>query len=974
MKASVDSLEPGDQILVDGKAGEFIRKDSVGELQYLRVYIQGKGVKTICTQDVSIEKKQSPVDKLDLSTYEFNPRDGPLSAKRFDLRSQAIRLKLAYTQRKLLSISNSLVRLEPYQLACVNKVMRNLRQRFLIADDVGLGKTIEAGLIFKELKVRKRADRVLIIVPAHLQKKWIRDMKRFFDIDLIIADRIWVEGERRRLGEGTNIWGQENLQLLTSMAFLRQDEFKESLKDVFWDLVIVDEAHKGSKRGDSPSKRARLIERVAERSDALLLLTATPHDGKEKPFRSLIEYIDPFIAAPNENLDKNSVERVMIRRGKNTIYDDNGERIFPDRKVRTIPVNMSRQERVFYNAVTEYVRRIYNRSEKLNEPAVGFAMAIMQKRLVSSIGAIRETLRRRLRNLLEVGSTELSSEAEAYLDGNDLDELDKEKAEQELERLTIPESDEELEQEIIRLQELIKMVDSLPLDSKALKVSRFIHQLLEEEPNEKLLMFTEYKDTLEYLINDVLVNEPWSNEILVIHGGVSREERDRIEKEFNYGRSRLLLATDAASEGIDLQHSCHIMVNYELPWNPNRLEQRIGRIHRYGQEKEVKVWNFQFEGTRESEIFNLLNEKIDNIRNYIGTTADMIGILENLDIQSIIMNSIRSHKPPSATREEFEKIIEKRKQTLLEWYDRSPLDPTTFDMESRQRMRRIINESKDVFGKEEDLRDFFIESIRIFGGEVRQKRYGVYELKIPEKIKELFNERKIGPITFDRKLAMQNRDLKYISPDSEIISLLIKQILDEEELFGGIIGLKVLPFVDNPGITYNYHVIFEDGEGEIVREELIPVFVEAKSKDAQKVLGVKAVNGESILSIPNSSQVSKLMKQENELRKSAEQYLSKIIKNMREELKTQRNKETIQELDKLREYSKAENNRIQEFLNSYEKQAEKGSDMKIAIRSQRSRLKNIEQRIQERKDKLENKTRIISLAPEIKNYCLTFPL
>ena len=249
--------------------------------------------------------------------------------------------------------------------------MQKLRQRRLIADDVGLGKTIEAGLILKELAAQNRADRVLFVVPAHLQKKWVRDMDRFFGIDLTPGDSQWVEGERRRLGEEANIWNQDHQQMISSMAFLRQDEFQPALEDAFWDVVIINEAHKAAKRSDSPSKTSKMVERVAGNSDSLLLLSATPHDGKGEAFRSLVEYIDPFLVAEDQDLTKEAVDRVMIRRGKQTIYDEDGERLFPDRDVKTVGVEMSHEERQFYRAVTDYVKNVYNRSEQLNEPQSG---------------------------------------------------------------------------------------------------------------------------------------------------------------------------------------------------------------------------------------------------------------------------------------------------------------------------------------------------------------------------------------------------------------------------------------------------------------------------------------------------------------------------------------------------------------------------------------------------------------------------
>jgi len=259
-------------------------------------------------------------------------------------------------------------------------------------------------------------------------------MDRFFDISPTPADRQWVEGERRRLGEETNIWDQDHQQMVTSMAFLRQEEFREGTRR----RVLGRRRRRGGTQGSQarrvPSKTSKMVERVADNSDSLLLLSATPHDGKGEAFRSLIEYIDPFLVAEDQDLSKEAVDRVMMRRGKQTIYDDDGERIFPNRDVGTIPVEMTHEERQFYRAVTDYVKNVYNRSEQLNEPAVGFAMALMQKRLVSSIGAIKATLSRRLANLVDQQSTttNLSEEASAYLEGEDLDEQDQQKAEEEL--------------------------------------------------------------------------------------------------------------------------------------------------------------------------------------------------------------------------------------------------------------------------------------------------------------------------------------------------------------------------------------------------------------------------------------------------------------------------------------------------------------------------------------------------------------
>ena len=960
-------LNPGDKILLDGRPAEVIKVSHVGELPYLRVYVEGEGVKSVCAEDVNVEPRGSngtPADTAD-------PQE--LSAARFDLRTQAMRFRLAHQRGQLLSISNSLVRLEPYQLDCVNQVMQRLRQRALIADDVGLGKTIEAGLILKELDARRRADRVLFVVPAHLQKKWVREMKRFFDIHLSVADRYWVEGEQRRLGEEANVWNQDHQRLITSQAFIRQDRYQEPLQEAFWDVVIVDEAHKASRKGETPSKTARRVEQIASQSDALLLLSATPHNGKEQSFRSLISYVDPLKVAQDQELTREIVDEVMIRRGKETIFDDNGERIFPNRDVQTIGVSMTVAEENFYEEVTEYVRTVYNRSEVLNAPVVGFAMALMQKRLVSSIGAIESTLKRRLKGLLDHDELNLSYDARSYLEGEDLDEDDQIAAEKELERVTVT-ADEELRDELKALRSLLERADQIAVDSKARKVQQYIQMLLEEEPNEKVLLFTEYRDTLEYVLT-LFEDEPWYDEIMVIHGDVDKEERARIENEFNYGKSRLLFATDAASEGIDLQKSCHIMINYELPWNPNRLEQRIGRIHRYGQEREVKVWNFQFDGTREAEIFELLQEKVETIRARVGATADVLGMIEDINIQDLIMRSIRDNEPASATQEELEKEIEKRQKTLMDWYERSLIDCSTFDAESRRRIQQVVDDSEDVFGSSQDVQSFVISGLRTLGGTVELISTRQFRVTVPDVLVSAVDEEfEDQAITFDRDLAMRFEDeLTYLSPDHPLVATLVDHVFDEEDVFGGREGVKTLPFVQDPGVVFNYRIAFEDGTGEILREELFPVFVDEPHEQAQQAMGHRIIDGDALDLTPDTSTLETLRSRKEALRQEAETYLSRTVRRIKGELAEERETKTEQELQRLDDYAESERERLETFIERYRRQQEAGEDMEIAIRGQEKRLESLKQRIEKRKTNVRAKSRVVSLAPELINLCYALP-
>jgi hypothetical protein len=581
-------------------------------------------------------------------------------------------------------------------------------------------------------------------------------------------------------------------------------------------------------------------------------------------------------------------------------------------------------------------------------------------------------LRRRLQALLSEGGAdhELSEDADAYLDGDDLEESDREAVEQELERLTITEGDAALQAEIDMLQDLVSQAENIPVDTKARQVKRYIQQLLEENPNEKLLLFTEYRDTLDYLLDQVS-DQPWADEILQIHGDVSKDERQRIEDQFNHGEPRLLFATDAASEGIDLQHSCHIMINYELPWNPNRLEQRIGRIHRYGQEQEVKVWNFQFDGTREQEIFELLEEKVENIRSKVGSTADVLGMVDDIDLDGLIMRSVQNDEPPEATAEELEEMLEEREQTLLEWYERSLIDPSTFDAESRNRIQDVIDESADVFGTEADVRAFVEHGLEAFDGRLEKAGQQLFRAHIPQELSETGTETERGPFTFSRDFAMENEGVEYLSPDDSLVKRLRKRILSEDR---GRVGLKLLPFVDTPGITFVYRLAFEDGTGQTIREELIPVFVDLTDANPRQPLGKQVLDATTVRGKPDSTTVEDLLSNRDRLESEAERYISNVIKTVQNEIESSREADIMQERENLEAYATAERERIEAFIEDYQQQAAAGQDMDISIRREQRRLKKLEERVSERKAELERRERVISLAPEIEGYCLTLPL
>jgi hypothetical protein len=413
------------------------------------------------------------------------------------------------------------------------------------------------------------------------------------------------------------------------------------------------------------------------------------------------------------------------------------------------------------------------------------------------------------------------------------------------------------------------------------------------------------------------------------------------------------------------------MANYELPWNPNRLEQRIGRIHRYGQDKEVKVWNFLFDDTRESEIFDLLQNKVEEIRSKLGNTADVLGMLDDVDVDSLIMESIQNDEPPSATKKELEELIDERQRTLEEWYDRSLVDTSTFDAESRRQIQEVVDESENVYGSKGDIREFFERAVTAFGGEFEKRGTNLYGAELPEEIRRPSDDASFGPFTFDRDFAMDHEGITYLAPDTDVLQRLMVRVLEDER---GKVGLKLLPFVDTPGITYNYRVSFEDGTGEVIREESIPVFVDAEQRDAQQALGKRVIEGDTVSAKPDSDGLRTVLDAKDDLRTAADRYVSVQVNDIKSDLSSKRHDETARELENLSEYAQAERERIESFIEEYERKADAGSDMDIAIRGQRERLEKLEDRIEIRRNELRRREQVISLAPEVENYCLTLPL
>lgn len=590
--------------------------------------------------------------------------------ERFRLVSEAHRIRLAHLFDPVLAVHTSLVDPLPHQITAVYEAMLPRQPlRFLLADDPGASKTIMAGLFIKELIARGDLQRCLVVCPGSLAEQWQDELYRRFQLPFDILTNDKLEAAR------TGNWFLENNLIIARLDKLsRNEDVQEKLKapDCGWDLVVCDEAHNPSATffgGEVKyTKRYRLAQLLFTLTRHLLLMTATPHNGKEEDFQLFMALLDGdrFEGRFRDGVHTADVSDLMRRMVKERLLKFDGTPLFPERVAHTVPYRLSHPEARLYKDVTDYVREEFNRAEALRNDkragTVGFALTILQRRLASSPEAINQSLRRRkerlesrLRELelLQRGAVPTAITANVpLLDQEDVEDLEDapesevEATEAEiLDQATAAQTIDELKAEIAtlkRLETLAQGVCRTGEDCKWKELANLLSEIFTpaalagrigeggppfggcedprpaSSPKQKLVVFSEHRDTLSYLQARISTLLGRQDAVVVIHGGLGREKRLKAQEAFKHDPDvQVLVATDAAGEGINL-HRAHLMVNYDLPWNPNRLEQRFGRIHRIGQTEVCHLWNFVAEETREGDVYRRLLEKLDEARKALG--------------------------------------------------------------------------------------------------------------------------------------------------------------------------------------------------------------------------------------------------------------------------------------------------------------------------------------------------------------------
>ncbi len=859
MAARATNIQPNSKVRIYG------REDlGVGEVLYIResggvyqaevVFEDGNGRRL---ESVAVDRLEAVPDIWErLAAGKF---DAPLD---FLLKQLAFQFPLQNSGGEL---SNSRTDLLPHQILLTHTIVNADRRRLLIADEVGLGKTIESGMITRELVARGEANRVLIICPAGLIKNWRDELRDGFRLDFDIL------GEDFR-DQTASAWERRAFVVASIDAIKRPARLERLLAGPRWDLIVIDEAHHLTRRRYGKkidyTQNYRLAEMLKGHTRDLLFLSATPHQGDAFQFWSLIQLLDDqLFEAPEAMLDhRGLLNRVMIRRTKREVTDALGRAIFMRRQVHSQSFPLAAKERAFYDRLTEYLREGYGvaglgQSRTTSQQrAVGFVMATFQKIMSSSPRAIKQALRRRLLVLLARQQMAIESRRGGHPVREDVAArivaLQEEMRELAMAILAIPssatqraeadahiaqvkqrlarkmaptgettewalDSEEDVESAIYaeanipdeprKVRELLRMVPEGP-DRKFETLIRAIEQIRREHPKEKFVIFTQYRETQEFL-KEQMAKLYGADKIAIIKGGALDDKIAAVEAFWEPDGAQFLISTSAGGEGINLQVG-HILFNYDLPWNPMAVEQRIGRIHRYRQQDTVQVYNLVAEDTVEAYIYRLLEDKLHDIAQTIGKVDPVTGeVLE--DFRSEILGYLGSSpnyqelykkalvdRDYRRTEREMAEAIEKARQAS-EALRNLAQDLESFNLEHYRSLRGQFSLR--------DLQIFFEKAVLRLGG-MMIPNGETYRVTTPD---SLLNYPRVSPryeaVTFDRQVAMRRRNVEFLGLGHPLVDALIAYL--QSSRWPGDVSALQIPNNETVGYSLRYLVVVEFDNG-----------------------------------------------------------------------------------------------------------------------------------------------------------------
>ena len=734
--------------------------------------------------------------------------------------TEANRIELAYHFDPYLAIHTSRVDPLPHQISAVySEMLPRQPLRFLLADDPGAGKTIMAGLLIKELIARADLERCLIVAPGSLVEQWQDELGEKFTLEFDILTREMIE-----ISRSGNPFNDRNRMIARLDMLARDESLQEKLEQATeWDLIVCDEAHRMAATwfgGEVKyTKRYRIGQLLGRMCRHFLLMTATPHNGKETDFQLFMALLDGdrFEGRFRDGVHYADTKDLMRRLTKEELLRFDARPLFPERRAYTAKYELSPDEAALYSAVTDYVRTEMNRVQRFAESdgrkrnTVGFALQILQRRLASSPAAIYRSLKRRRERLeIELGEARLRAKGQEVRPGakevddetwQDLEEYGQDEVEALEERIaagsTASETAEQLALEIETLQNLERQALGVlhsGQDTKWSQLDRILDDPLMTDVSgarRKLIVFTEPKDTLNYLVDKIRARLGNPEAVAAIHGGVRREERRKIVERFMADRDLLVLvANDAAGEGVNLQRG-HLMVNYDLPWNPNRIEQRFGRIHRIGQTEVCHLWNLVATDTREGEVYARLLEKLETAREALGGRVyDVLGeLFEDTALKDLLFEAIQYGEQEEVKARLFKKVDGAADQDhLLRLLERRALTNDTLAVATVEELRLEMERAEAQRLQPCHIQSFFVEAFQHLGGRMKRREESRWEIThVPSAMRE--RDRQIGAgaaiqrryerICFEKDKIDQQPVAVFVAPGHPLLEAVISIIREK---------------------------------------------------------------------------------------------------------------------------------------------------------------------------------------------------
>lgn len=910
-------MQIGDKILSDlylefGE-GTIISKREIFSEEYFKIFFEDAG-KTVEIKGDDIKPIESPLNLL--SNSKFSP------TLDFKLNYLAHSLKALASEEKALSPVNFKIKPLPHQLLALNFVIDQFRPRCLLADEVGLGKTIEAALVMEELKLRNIVKRVLIIAPAGLTQQWKDELQLKFSEDFSIFDGNSFKSFKQLYGLETNVWSKFD-NVITSIDFLkprkshsdlserekkRRDEHNQFVFDdcvnAGWDMVIIDEAHKLAKSdGTEETARYKLGKALSDSVPIFLILTATPHQGKPDVFKNLLRLVDPYTFNRIEDLKPKNVKKITVKNRKRASIDFNGEKLFKERITTLRKIKWEKSvddpEKELYQEVVKYVSEYYDYARQENNNILIFLLMLYQRIVSSSSKAVLKSLERRLATIKS-----LTKQAKMIMEYSldDFFDVPGEQQLYDLEKIVpILNNPHLVKKEVSIITRCIELAKNAVIgrnDAKMRELIQIIDELkrTENDKNLKLLIFTEFIETQKYIIESL---ERIGYKTAHINGKLSLQEK--IEQKTKFKESaQIMVSTDAGGEGINLQF-CHVVVNYDLPWNPMKIEQRIGRVDRIGQDKDVIVVNFVLSDTIEEYVRDTIEGKLEIVKKQFGedklhdilTTLDEEFSFDKLYIDYIVKNKVNDEELQEISDLMFQKATDvlEKDDILIPFSEDENLK--SFDVED---IRRISNKIKRFIS-------LFLEKRGLELKEYRDKD-GLFYFKNDFKT-DIFSKH-FSKVIFEQHKALDEEDADLLSFKHPFLneSLLAAKNIGKTSSF----KIENNNFGGTQGFLFNFLFTISNNFN-INEEHVLTIFIDDDLRFNRRISNYLSDMADFKLSDAKNNVKIDL----NEYYYKAERQANEVAENIFWEFELNIKSKIEEDLEKIRQYYRQKEHAIQEI-------------------------------------------------------------